>query len=121
MEENCYIIVPINFGYNDEVYFDEGYEKPKFAYDDIELAKDKMLELEIEQFKGQNLNYYCYGLDEITNDDVKLNSFLEKEFNLNTENDETEIPESATDEQIKELLTLTTLRFFTLVEIPKIK
>lgn len=124
MEKTGYVILPIGWEYNDEVYhtgnYGETYEKPTSVILNKEKAQTKLKESEINHFKGTTLGMYGYGADEFSNDPDALIEFFNKEFDEEIEPDgysEFGVPSDATDDQIERLMKIVTVRFYEMVEV----
>tara|TARA_R110000772_G_scaffold245501_1_gene358930 strand:+ start:32 stop:439 length:408 start_codon:yes stop_codon:yes gene_type:complete len=130
----AYAILKVGYEYNDEIYHTgnhgESYDAPTNAYKDLDEAKKIKEQLETSEFKGNNLGYYCYGIDEILKNGERgveeFNIFWRDNFDPEIKIDkgddysdyyEYNVPTTATDEQIKQLQSMCVLNFYTLKEI----
>jgi hypothetical protein len=97
------------------------YEAPNEVFTDKSLAKTELEKREIESFRGVNLSSYIGEdpEDYILNGDVSgFFKYVKDEFNMDISDDfYFDVPNDATDKQIKGLMKLLTLRFHTLKEI----
>lgn len=119
-----YVILEIGYEYNDEIYhtgnYGESYEAPNKIYTDKVKADADLVTKNLEKFKGLELGYYCYGIDEITHDEQGLIDFLNNELKMNVKEDEfwdVHLPNDMTDEQCKALMKLINLEFYTIHEV----
>lgn len=120
MKKNGYIIQELGYEYDDERYNRTEGGTPQLVVTDEVVAKKKMMELEISRWRGQNIGNYGYDIDEIARDS-KNTAELEKALELvgiDIENlYDSEISIDATDEQIRNLIRLSNIRFYEIVEI----
>jgi len=121
-----YIILEIGWEYNDEYYttgnYGEMYEAPTEVFMDKKLAQAECDKRELESFRGVNLSSYLgedldsYLANSASEDD--LFKYVKDTFDVDMEDDfYFDIPNKATDEQIKGLMEILTLRFHSLKEI----
>ncbi len=118
MGKKAYVIQSIGYEYNDEYNYrpECGGGHATAVYFDEVAAKKRMVELEIEQWKEETLGHYGYG-DDIIEDAEEFESALEL---MGIDPDDwwdSGIPTGATDEQIKNLIRATNIRFYEIVEV----
>lgn len=122
-----YMILAIGYEYNDEGYnITDSYEKPDEVFTDKDKAKEELIKQEIKSYRGSDLSAYM-GEDGLEDHLAKgqtvesVTEYLKKEFKLDVDSSERYyeiyIPKEATDEQIKNLMKMVTLRFNELHEI----
>lgn len=75
-----YVILQKGFEYNDEIFYDiEGGGNPKLVIFDIEGAKRKIRDLNIEEYKKVSLRDYSYDITDVLNvDEDDFLAFTEK-------------------------------------------
>jgi hypothetical protein len=119
----AYIVQEVSYEYNDEINCMSEGGKPEMIFVKKAKAEEHCLMLNIKMFKGLNLREYCYSIDDILKNGVSDEQFIKKFKNIfgrtidiDLDNDEGQIPDDATIEQIKKLLELITLRFYTVEE-----
>jgi len=119
MEKKGYVVQSIGYEYDDETYYksEGGGGHPQVVLTDEVLAKKRMMELEIKEWRGQRIGYYGYDIDEVAVDESEFERALES-MGLNLEDwFDIEIPQTATDDQIKRLIKASRIRFYEIVEI----
>ncbi|MEK6829499.1 MAG: hypothetical protein AABY15_05180 [Nanoarchaeota archaeon] len=119
MEKKGYVIQKLGYEYNDETYYrpQDGGGTPEIVLTDEVMAKKRMMELEIKEWRGQSIGNYGYGLDEIAEDELEFEKAL-KAIGLDPEDGwDLDIPKTATDEQIKRLIKASRVRFYEIVEV----
>ncbi len=84
--KKIWLVVPINYEYNDEYFTRSGYESPKRAFDNLEDANKCLLDLSYKDYCDYRDQYssYCYGNDE---QDNKFRSALLDKLNISFEDD----------------------------------
>ena len=88
-----YVIQEIGYEYNDEYYYrgESGGGTPKKIIINKDIAERTLMQLEIEKWRGEDLGYY--------------------------EEEVPDIPNTATDEQIKSIIKSSSIRFYEMVEV----
>jgi hypothetical protein len=119
MGRKGYVIQALGYEYNDEVnHIPEcGGGNPVAVYFDKELAKKKMMQLEIQSWREEIIGYYGYGIKEIAKSYSEFDNILSS---MGIDEDDLyndKLPESATDEQIIQLINASNLRFHEIVEV----
>lgn len=128
-KQKAYTVLEIGWEYNDE-YMHTGndgdtFVAPSEVFLDKEKAEAEWLKKEIDAFRGQELAMYIgeqdlshYLVDGVSEEEFI--KFIKETFDIEVDIDdyyEIYIPKTATDEQIKELINLMTLRFYKLHEL----
>lgn len=116
MGKTGYIIQSLGYEYDDETYTRGDGGTPEAVIIDRNLAKKKMLELEIESWRNTCVGHYGYELDDIAKDEQKFSEAL-KDLGIDSDDYEMEIPKEATDEQIMKLIKYSKIRFHEIIEI----
>lgn len=119
-----YLVLEVVYKYNDEYYHtgDYGvtYEAPENIYLSKEKAEAVLKQKTFEKLREEDLGRYGgYGLESICKKD-KIGQFervMMEEFEINTDDYDLEIPNTATDEQLEKVLEYLDLEFFKLVEV----
>jgi hypothetical protein len=119
MGRAVYVIQSIGYEYNDEINYvpESGGGHAKVVYLDEVAAKKKLMELEIKEWRRQDIGRYGYGIDEIADNVEEFQKALEAMGVDSSDWWEAEIPETATDEQIKNLIRHSSIRFHEIVEV----
>lgn len=123
-KQKGYIILEVGYEYNDEYYhtgsYGETYEAPNKVFLSKEKAEAELRIKTLEKLRGEDLGRYNGdGIDGISKKGMQdeLAEILKKEFNIDAEEYEMEIPSDATDEQLDKVLECLDLNFFELIEI----
>lgn len=119
MGKTAYVIQSIGYEYNDEVNYvpDGGGGHAVAVYFDEVAAKKKLMELEIKEWRKTDIGRYGYGIDEIADNVREFEKALEA-VGVDSENWwDAKIPETATDEQIKNLIKYSSIRFYEIVQV----
>ena len=119
MEKKGYIIQSIGYEYNDETYYkpEGGGGYPQAVLTDEVEAKKRMMELEIEEWRGQQIGHYGYDIDEVAENESEFEQALAA-MGIDIEDWwDVEIPTTATDDQIKRLIKASSIRFHEIIEI----
>lgn len=119
MEKKGYIIQSIGYEYNDETYYkpEGGGGYPQAVLTDEVEAKKRMMELEIEEWRGQRIGHYGYDIDEVAENESEFEQALAA-MGIDIEDWwDVEIPTTATDDQIKRLIKASSIRFHEIIEI----
>jgi len=122
-----YIVMSINWDYDDNYYSNRGYGEPVVAYKDIKLAEIECSERNIESFNAsynldeENLpqSHWSYSIqdhleymDELTDDqEDKL-----KALGINTE--DLCLSRRLNDQEIEQFLDIVGLQWYTITEVP---
>lgn len=119
MEKKGYVIQRVGYEYDDETYSraQDGGGNPVIVMTDEVEAKKRMMELEIEAWRGQSIGHYGYDADEVAADEAEFQRALEA---MGLEADDlwdVEIPKTATDDQIKRLIKSSKIKFYEIVEV----
>lgn len=112
-----YIIQEIGYEYNDEYYYKSecGGGTPKMVFTDEILAKKKMLELEINEWKGKCLCDYGEDFEGMAEDDEEFSRILEELGIDDLWRDS--VPADASDDLIKKLIKHADIRFYEIIEV----
>lgn len=119
MGKTAYVIQSIGYEYNDEVNYvpDGGGGHAVAVYFDEVAAKKKLMELEIKEWRRTEIGRYGYDIDEVSDNVDEFEKALEA-IGVDYENWwDAEIPETATDEQIKNLIKYSNIRFYEVVQV----
>lgn len=118
---SAYVVMPINYEYNDETYNAEGYGKPKSMYTDRQNAEDEAFELTRKELQGTDLNRFFYSISDVLNVSysIALTKFAAVGLTIPAENqwEEFVLPKELSTEQVKVLLEVLNLEFFVVVEV----
>lgn len=111
-----YVLVRINFEYNDEIYYNHGGSngEPVKVFHDKNLAELYCRQKNLQQMKKEDIGHYCYGLEDI--DGGRLINILE-DIGVDTSSSWEMNLSHLTDEQWDRLYNATTLRFYDVVEV----
>lgn len=119
MGKTAYVIQSIGYEYNDEVNYvpDGGGGHAVAVYFDEVAAKKKLMELDIKEWRKTDIGRYGYGIDGVSDNVREFEKALEA-VGVDSENWwDAEIPETATDEQIKNLIKYSSIRFYEIVQV----
>jgi len=114
-----FVIQEIGYEYNDEYYYrgESGGGTPKKIILNEATAKLKLLELEVEKWRGEDIGYYGGDISELSNNEEEFEDAL-REIGIDPNDDwRLRIPKEATDEQIKNLIKYSYIRFYEIVEV----
>jgi hypothetical protein len=107
MENKVYIVMEIGYEYNDEYMYRPESEGglPRKTFHEKELAEKYKLELEIEKFRNENLDYFEFSRE-----------YLFDETFENINDGRGNINKDATNEHILTLLNNCDLNFYEIIE-----
>ena len=112
-----YLVVPINYEYNDEIYYSnsDGFSKPEKGYRSKVKAEFISLGKNLEKLRGLHLGEYCYSLADIISDQEKFDAICERN-GINTNDPwSSTIPSSISDQDLKELYDSLDLPFYKVI------
>ena len=120
---NYYVLRATNFFYDDSYTHDTKYSHWRIhsKYDNLEFARTKHQQLEIETMRKFEPYLFC-ELDEHINYETthkRLSDYIEKEFNLQVDDSERKIffiPQNATDNQVLEIKHILNVEFYKMIE-----
>jgi len=114
-----YVVQKIGYEYNDEIYHTseyDGFSKSVEVFLDENKANEQAKQRNIAEFRGNDIGHYCYGLDEIINEE-DLADFIQEGV-LEGESWDCSVSQYATDEQIERLMSKIDLKFYRVEEVP---
>ena len=114
-----YVVQKIGYEYNDEIYHTseyDGFSKSIEVFLDRAKANEQANQRNIAEFRGNDIGHYCYGLDEIINEE-DLADFIQEGV-LEGESWDCSVSQYATDEQIERLMSKVDLKFYRVEEVP---
>lgn len=112
MKRQAFVVVPINYEYNDEYYFEQGYEIPTAVYFDLAKAKAAVVELSRTALQGIDLNSYNEDVRDTIKDEEVLLSYLEELTGERPNLESITLPSALTIAQAEKLLSLIMLEFY---------
>jgi hypothetical protein len=112
--KNGYVVLQVNWEYNDEFYSTDGEGNPISIYLDKEKAEKEKNKLEVLEARRTMLNELtAKGVSEKYQD-----ALLEEGINWDFDDYGYMIPKELPDEKVVKLLDITGLHFYTVEEVP---
>lgn len=117
----AYVILEKGFEYDDNIYNEQEGGNPSLIVFSKEDAKNKILELNINQFKKTSLTDYCYDMQDVLNVEIdefdKFNESLVAKYgkiesNNKWESVENRLHPSADAEESKKFIDMVNITFF---------